>query len=145
MKQVGILLACAALAVPMICAQVVPALKADVPFEFYVGDAPMPAGTYTLDRIAVDFPRLLAMKSVSGDEQAAFIGTPRYTKVRDEGAFLIFYKYDNDHAFLKEIRCASIGASLNLAKSRTEREHVTSKVTPITLGPVRVVILARLK
>ncbi len=92
-------------------------LKANIPFDFYVGDKKLPAGNYTLRH-----PGNGAVW-VIGDRGAVALFTTRVTN-RDKNMepMLVFNKYTPDQVFLSEVRWLGDPMSTKVQQSELELE-----------------------
>jgi hypothetical protein len=117
-------------------------LVAEIPFSFYVGDQAFLAGSYTVDR---DLNGQLLRLRRDGDPQLVAISTIRlsaYPLGKGKSPQLVFLRYDNDHAFLRQAWDNGTGSGWDVAKCRTEIEHVTSRLVT-SKSPEIVTIAAR--
>jgi hypothetical protein len=102
-------------------------VRADVPFNFAVGNKQLPAGHYTF---FTDPSYTLVIRNI--DYQ--FVALSR---IEDAGRAignsnrLVFDKY-GDHYFLREIRCPSIAMNVELRQSKLEKQI---RVQRAGLGP----------
>jgi hypothetical protein len=97
-------------------------LVVNVPFDFTVGDAHVPAGQCIVTRALRD-SSLLMIENVSAKRSASFLVTPEETKGNEEGYSLIFNKY-GEHYFLSAIRVE--GRTIDrLPESKLETELQT--------------------
>jgi hypothetical protein len=85
-----------------------PALKANIPFDFRVGDTWMPAGEYTISS-----PQREIVQLRSADlAKTATIVSSQSSHESDSGSELVFDKYGNQY-FLHRVLCPTV-SSLNL-------------------------------
>src|ERR1700687_3935434 len=85
-----------------------PALKANIPFDFRVGDTWMPAGEYTISS-----PKREIVQLRSADlAKTATIVSSQSSHESDSGSELVFDKYGNQY-FLHRVLCPTV-SSLNL-------------------------------
>jgi hypothetical protein len=114
MKKLGFtIFATAVLALPL-CAQLTTSLRADIPFEFVVGNTTVPSGQYVVSaRTGSPVVQLEGSKTYhllsSTDESYTIWQEPK----------LIFHRYGNQY-FLSRISTTSTGR--DLPPSRVERE-----------------------
>lgn len=149
MKRMLICCAVLALVLPLAYGQSpAPRYKAEIPFAFQVGDKGMPAGSYELDVRHASGGVLVFVRS-STDSSTGVMRVGALTRqpwAPGDQAKLVFYKYDNDHAFLRQVIHAAAEAGIDLPSCRLEREHVSSTFRPVAgTSPARVVILASLR
>jgi len=95
-----------------------PIIKANIPFNFTVGNTWMPAGEYT---ISSPFPHIVQLRSADNAKTAEIVSTQGYNESRS-GSKLVFDKY-GDQYFLRHVLCPSV-ASLNLdvPQGKAEKE-----------------------
>jgi hypothetical protein len=95
-------------------------LQATVPFDFYVGEAVMPSGTYEIRPIAEH----VIMVQHCCEGIAAFYPTYSNGMVRDDKGKLVFHKYVASPAkyFLSEVRGLPVSGRLALPVSRLEKD-----------------------
>jgi len=91
-------------------------VRADVPFDFTVGDKLLPAGTYTIKQEA---DRMIAITN-HDKPIAAFSLVNHYSTNSQNGGELIFHKYGNQY-FLSEVLCQSANMNLQVLPSKTEK------------------------
>jgi hypothetical protein len=104
------------------------ALRANIPFDFTVGNTWMPAGEYT---ITSPTQGVLALKSSS---HVALVASIQSSDESNAGSELVFDKYD-DQYFLHEVLCPSL-ASLNLQMGRSKAEKQARERAIEAKGPV---------
>lgn len=110
MKQIS-KLALLAVASMAACAGAIgqqPAIKANIPFDFTVGDNQMPAGEYT---ITSPLTHVVQLRSADLAKTATIVSTQSF-HTSDSGSILVFDRYGNQY-FLHRVLCPSLG-SLNL-------------------------------
>jgi len=124
-------------------AQLVGRVRADVPFDFYLGDKHFVSGEYEIRGVTNNGVTKLEYVHAPGRAAlwVAGINIPRPSAAND--VKLVFNKYGADHCFLKEIYLGS-GTIWTVPTSRTEREQVTSRVTNTVSQVQRLTVLARL-
>ena len=91
------------------------AVKANVPFDFTVGNAHVPAGTYLVMRAGST--NLVEIRNTSG--KPAIFSSVYSDGKRPESGKLVFDKW-GDQYFLREILCANADMSLQVPESKTE-------------------------
>ena len=104
-----------------------PTLKANIPFDFTVGNTSMPAGEYT---ITSPIQEVLVLRTAG--HSASVVSSESYAESKS-GSALVFDKYGNQY-FLHEVFCPNV-VSLNLevAQSRAEksaRQHAIEAKLP---------------
>ena len=106
-----------------------PGLRANIPFDFTVGNTWMPAGEYT---ITSSTHGVLALKS--GSHFASVVSSQSYDESKS-GSKLVFDKYGNQY-FLHEVLCPNLASmNLQIAPSKAEkraRENATEAKLPGT-------------
>jgi hypothetical protein len=112
-------------------------LKADVPFDFIVGNQTLRAGQYMADLRAV--PGVVIVKSADHGGGAMVIGSDlRSVSTQREGkGKLVFHRYGNTY-FLSEVWSAE-DYGRQLPKTRLERELTARGPAPgaITIAAIR--------
>jgi hypothetical protein len=93
-------------------------LKANIPFDFTVGNTTMPAGEYTISSPLRNF---VDLRSANRTLMATVGGNQSYIEKKSSSAGeLIFARY-GDQYFLDSVLCPSVGAlNLDIAKSKAE-------------------------
>jgi hypothetical protein len=95
-----------------------PAVKANIPFNFTVGDKSMPAGEYT---ISSPDRHLIEIKSTGGQNIELVVATQSFHE-SSAGSQLVFDKY-GDYYFLHRILCPKISSlNLDVALGKLEKE-----------------------
>jgi hypothetical protein len=99
-----------------------PGLKANIPFDFTVGNAWMPAGEYTITT------RSSHVLELSNPQHLATIMAQESNIQSNSGSKLVFDKYGEQY-FLHEVLCPNVGSlNLEVALSKAEknaRHHAT--------------------
>ncbi len=98
-------------------AQIVGQIKADIPFNFYVGEKLLPAGEYF---ITEKTPGLMMIRSDDGKSAAFFLTEEKQEKTDPATSELVFNKY-GDKAFLSQVVEQGERDSAVLMKSRLEK------------------------
>ncbi len=83
-------------------------VKANIPFDFAVGDTWMPAGEYLLSSPTRE---VLQVRSADRTKMATIVSSQSYNESRTGGK-LVFDKYGNQY-FLRHVLCPTV-ASLNV-------------------------------
>jgi hypothetical protein len=93
-------------------------MKANIPFDFSVGNTWMPAGEYT---ISSPLREIVEVRSADLTRTAEIVSSPSHNESRS-GSKLVFDKY-GDQYFLRHVLCSSV-ASLNLdvPQGKVEKE-----------------------
>jgi hypothetical protein len=92
------------------------AVKATVPFDFTVGNAHIPAGTYTI--MSTGSPNVIELRNSSG--KPTIFGSVYGDGKQAKNNKLVFTKY-GDRYFLHEILCSNADMNLELPVSKTEK------------------------
>jgi hypothetical protein len=98
------------------------ALKANVPFNFTVGNRTVPAGTYTISSDMAD-PDLVAIRNYAKKVGVMSLGQPGESNPRHDNT-LVFHKYGNQY-FLSEIRSADAAMNIHFATTKAEKRART--------------------
>jgi hypothetical protein len=83
-------------------AQIVGNMKAEVPFQFHVGDRTLPAGDYIIHQLNDSDLKVMEISSADGKMSALFDVESAQAKTTPEKSELIFNKY-GDQYFLSEL------------------------------------------
>jgi hypothetical protein len=91
------------------------ALRANIPFEFHVGDKTLPAGMYVIEK------RGDALLISDGkDHRGAIIANPIKNKAYGLENMVVFNRYGNE-CFLKEVRWSDSSTARGVMESKAER------------------------
>lgn len=93
------------------------AVKATVPFDFTVGNAHVPAGTYTI--WSTGDPGLIEVRNDSG--KATIFGSVYTAGKSAQTGKLVFDQY-GDRYFLHEILCTDAAMNLEIPVSKSEKK-----------------------
>ena len=99
-------------------------LKADIPFDFYIGGRSFPAGTYTVRLTAGS---AIQVQGQSGNNSMIAMSLPISNDDRIPDSRLVFNQYGNDH-FLTEVRWRGYNLGRGLIKSSRELELAKNSV-----------------
>ena len=101
------------------------AVKANVPFDFTVGNAHVPAGTYTIS--SAETQNIIMLRSDSGKVSIFGIG---YADDNQSQASKLVFDKQGDRYFLREILCAKADMNLQLPVSKSEKQaqHMQASV-----------------
>lgn len=94
-------------------------IEVTVPFDFYVGKAVMPSGTYRIAPCSVGSPIVVVRHCTEGIA-AMHMTLPAGTVPKNTGA-LVFNKYGEKQYFLKEVQGLSGSGNLTLPTSKLEK------------------------
>ena len=102
-------------------AQVVDTVAADIPFGFMVRGTTLPAGEYTIRRLASVNPSVMEIRSADGKERLIFLVESVQANKESDQTKLIFDRV-GDRYFLSEIFEVGDRSGVELEKSRDERD-----------------------
>ncbi len=94
------------------------AVKANVPFDFAVGNTTVPAGTYTISSAIPGDSHVIMLRNHTG--KVTIMATAFADGQQSQTGKLVFDKR-GDQYFLREILCASVGMNLELPVSKAEK------------------------
>jgi hypothetical protein len=107
-------------------------VRANVPFDFTVGNKQLPAGSYKFFSTPNDMIWIQ-----NGDQQIAVLSRTEDAYISSNYVSdLVFNKY-GDRYFLKEIDCTSIGLDVDIVPSKLEKQVRTQQAW---LGPQQVLV-----
>jgi hypothetical protein len=104
-------------------------VRADIPFDFYVGNHKMEAGTYFVSLIP-DTQRV-DLSSATSTERVYLIGALAGDEQKDQAPFLEFDHIANDY-FLKGIKTPEVSIAFSVDKSEEEIAAATVSTTTVT-------------
>ncbi|HEX5873819.1 MAG TPA: hypothetical protein VFY60_04165 [Pyrinomonadaceae bacterium] len=111
-----------------------PKVIANIPFEFTVGKATLPAGRYTVTVMNPTSDRkILQIRQIDGRASAMVITTD-VTGNMSENAKLVFHRYGDRHYFA-QAQMAGDSTSLAAVKTRSEQKQAlatTKKIVMLT-------------
>lgn len=115
-------------------------INVSIPFDFYVGDKKMTAGTYTIGRLSpLTSQTALLLRRVDGKAQAVMFAVPMKAS-RKSDVSLLFNRYDTEY-YLSEIRNQFAEFGVRLPQGKTEinlaRQYVKPKEETVTLTSTR--------
>lgn len=118
-------------------------LKAQVPFDFIVGERTLRSGQYEVND-ASSAGEVLAIRDASGKTQAMRLSSPVVANGKqDMNAKLVFHRYGNTY-FLSQVWLAGRSTGREFAKTKQERaiENELKKIATYhgDLGPVYEVV-----
>ncbi|MGH9844512.1 MAG: hypothetical protein ACREEM_37800 [Blastocatellia bacterium] len=99
-------------------------LKANIPFDFSVGDKTLPAGAYTVTPLTM--PGVLRIRSEDGRGRVLVQTQGLQARPDQDQTKLVFRRY-GDQYFLAQVWTAGDSNVRELQKSRTERELVKNR------------------
>jgi hypothetical protein len=86
---------------PKAHAQLIGDLEVNVPFQFHVGDARLPAGKYTIHTLDGDDKTVMEISSADGSTSALFVVEDADSNSAPANSELIFDKYGNRYFLAK--------------------------------------------
>ena len=95
-------------------------VRAQIPFDFTVGDKKFPAGEYSIGRAQSGDDALLEVSSVKGNLTAFRLTSEELSLTRKASDTLVFHQY-GDQYFLYEVWPAGGNVGRALLESRSER------------------------
>ena len=95
-------------------------VRADVPFDFTVGDKTLPAGKYSIGRTQRSDDLVLSVADVRGRTKAIRLTSAAQTTHPKEKASLIFHRYGNQY-FLFQVWPANGNVGRQFPQSAQER------------------------
>ena len=98
-----------------------PAMKANIPFNFTIGNTWMPAGEYTVTSPAED---VIQLRSADNSKIASVMSTES-GEASNAGSELVFEKYGNQY-FLHRVLCPTV-SQLNLDVAAGKAEKIAHK------------------
>ncbi len=111
-----------------------PAIRANVPFAFHVGNELMPAGQYQVSHI--NSRDMLLIRSVE-DKQVIVMHSVPSGKYANDTAKLVFHRY-GDTYFLRQVWIPNFSAN-ELFQSKAEKEYASRWSRPEPTAVVAVV------
>lgn len=119
-------------------AQAAYGVRADVPFDFVVGDKTIPAGRITANGISAASQGPLAITNLAEGKQALRTGRRVLGSARTNQGKLVFHKYGNRY-FLAEI-CVPGNQTWQVIKSKEERSLERDMRLVKNFKPERVIV-----
>lgn len=99
-------------------------VRANIPFDFTIGDKTLPAGTYTAQRISLS---VMAVRSADGQSCALRSSNNVEPKRGQAQARLVFHKYGNQY-FLAEVWTGVDGRELITSKAERAIEREMHRI-----------------
>ena len=124
LKNFSMLSLAVTLAVAAVYANPAGPLKANVPFDFSVGDKTLPAGVYTV--MPMTTQNVLRIRHEDSRAAALVITNDAPARRGQDQTRLVFHRY-GDQYFLAQVWTAGDVNGRELRKSRTERELVKGR------------------
>ena len=113
-------------------------VKADVPFNFIINKATLPAGEYTLMSVGTESARALSIRSADKQNQALVLANHVDSRTPCKTSKLIFNRY-GDRYFLSQVWVAGNDSGRQLPRSPRETE------VAMDYTPQQVIVLADLR
>jgi hypothetical protein len=107
-------------------------MKVSVPFNFVVENDHMPAGAYTIQRVANG---RLRIQSNDGHIAASFLAIPRQGKGTPEKAHFIFHRYGSEY-FLAAIWTPGLEVGWDVLQGKLETEMASKATAPVQTAMV---------
>lgn len=95
-------------------------LRADIPFDFVVGDKTLAAGQYLVSEIMTNSDGGVLVRSLKGDHSALRLTNAMLAKAPKQKTSLTFLRY-GDTYFLSQIWVSGSGEGREVLKSKAER------------------------
>jgi hypothetical protein len=108
-------------------------VRANIPFDFSVGNKTLPAGVYTVATMTT--PSLLLIRREDG-RTGALIQTQGVQARREQDQTRLVFRRYGDHYFLAQVWTAGDSNGRELWKSRTERELIKSRSNDLAKNAV---------
>jgi len=124
-------------------AQAAYGVRADVPFDFIVGDKTIPAGRISAHGVSEAVQGSLAIRNLSQGELALRSGRKMLGAERTNQCKLVFYKYENRY-FLAQIWVPGQQA-WEVTKSKGEKSLGREMRLTKNFQPVRVIVAATIE
>lgn len=118
-------------------------VRANIPFDFMVGNKEFKAGSYSVDRLS-NYSGTLIIRNADNGKAANFNVNGIIDK-REDGARLVFHRYGNQY-FLAQIFDGVSGGGSELMRSKAEREAAKKRdvITHNIVGPVMETVVAEI-
>jgi hypothetical protein len=98
--------------------------KANIPFEFVVGDKTLPAGEYTVNSVTQG-SEVLRIRGINSDDTAVRLTILSENKTKQ--SMLVFHRY-GERYFLAEVRTDSDGRTLATSKEERAIQKEMSRI-----------------
>jgi hypothetical protein len=107
----------ASMLVPTVFAQT-GRLRVEIPFDFYMNDEPMPAGTYVVSTLHDG--KIIELRSAKGRETVFAMAEPAHNRI-STASRLVFHRY-GDENFLAELHWAGRDSGQQVRATKLELE-----------------------
>jgi hypothetical protein len=94
-------------------------MRANVPFEFRVGETVLPAGEYLVNVNTME--QRITLQTPEGQTEAFLFGGKTNWPANEGAGVLVFNRYGNTH-FLSALKAPSGSVAYKMGKSKAERE-----------------------
>jgi hypothetical protein len=98
-------------------------LEVNIPFEFSITNHVLPAGEYTVSRLAQNGQNVLVIRSVGCSVHEVFLTLPTRARTIPNQSALVFHQY-GDQYFLSKIWTSGNDTGRELGESRAELELI---------------------
>jgi hypothetical protein len=126
-------------------------VRANVPFDFVVGDKTLAAGNYTVATISNNSADAISVRSSDSRQKAIRLTNAISENAKTKNARLIFHRYGNTY-FLAQVWAAGSSEGREMSKSKMERsaelelaKNASNNELARTGGPEIVTIVAEMK
>ena len=98
-------------------------LNVNIPFEFSITNHVLPAGEYTVSRLAQDGQYVLMIRSIDCSVNERFLTLPTQARTTPNQSALVFHQY-GDQYFLSQVWTSGNDTGRELSKPRAENELI---------------------
>jgi len=113
-------------------------VRADIPFNFAVGNKTLPAGTYDFGTISIGDSKTLLLQSRDGNASMMLNSNAAETLEPANKTKLVFNRY-RDQYFLSELWVAGANCGHRLPKTSREKERARDLAQDLTQRKVEIV------
>ena len=117
-------------------------VRADIPFDFVVGERTLTAGSYSVGTISRNSTDAVLIRSSDGRQKAIRLTNSISDSANTKRARLVFHRYGNTY-FLTQVWAAGASEGREMLKSKMERAEV--ELAKNASGPEVVTIVAALE
>ena len=125
---------------PSLAQSVTTLAKAEIPFDFIVGQKTLPAGEYEICPGSKTNKDILWIKKADSQATANVVTFGRNTKRQQAGSYLVFNRYGNQY-FLSQVWTEFDQVGRQAAKSAQEKEMIQAGGPKMTSAYPEVVLL----
>jgi hypothetical protein len=126
-------------------------VRANVPFDFVVGDKTLAAGNYTVGTVSSNSADAISVRSSDGRQKAIRLTNAISENAQTKRARLVFHRYGNTY-FLAQVWAAGESQGREMSRSKAERsaeielaKNASNNELARTGGPEIVTIVAEMK